>query len=360
MALGATQVSPQLAVYGAGAIGSQLGGRVHAAGYNVTLIEPWEPQRSAIQRDGITVHDSGTETHYRPPVLAPSELPHLPGSIDILFLAVKSYDTLDALAVTQAYLAPDCLVVSMQNSINEEWIAPIIGGERVLGGVILINGVLLEPGHVTATPSVSQASASADLPGVYVGSYAAPAGERVIEVASIVDAAWPAVAIDDLLHERWSKMVINTMINSVSGVSGLPSAEALAHPEARFVQIALAAEVLRVAEAEGHPVEVIMGDYSAQDMYDGALGKSEVVSKGLGQRAALVGPEAKTSLLQDVLRGRRTESDYFAGLVAHKGRQHGLETPYCSAVTELMHQIEGGLLSPSPETLSEVRRLVEA
>jgi 2-dehydropantoate 2-reductase len=353
-------MSAQLAVFGAGAIGSQLGGRIHAAGYSVTLIEPWEPQRLAIQREGITILDGGTETHFRPPVLAPSELQQLRSSIDILFLAVKSYDTLDALAATQAYLAPDSLVVSMQNSINEEWIAPIIGGERVLGGVILMNAVLLEPGHVTATSSVSLASASADLPGVYVGAYAPPARERVSEVASIVNAAWPAVPIDDLLHERWSKMVNNTMINSVSGVSGLPSAKALAHPEARFVQIALAAEVLRVAEAEGHPIEMVMGDYSAQDMYDGALGKSEVVFKGLAQRAALVGPEAKTSMLQDVLRGRRTEIDYFAGLVAHKGRQHGLATPYCSAITELIHQIEKGMVSPSPEALSEVRRLVEA
>lgn len=79
---------------------------------------------------------------------------------------MKSYDTEAALERVLPHLAPDAPLVSLQNSINEEWIAPRAGASRVLGGVVLVNAVLLEPGLVTATASVSRAAAGVRLPGL--------------------------------------------------------------------------------------------------------------------------------------------------------------------------------------------------
>jgi len=346
----------RLIVYGIGAIGGQVAGRLHSAGHELLAVEPWAAQREAVARDGLRIArlDGGVERHH-PPVVAPEELE---GPIALCLLAVKSYDTEAVLERVLPHLAPDALVVSLQNSINEELIAPVVGAGRVLGGVVLVNAVLLEPGLVTAAASVSRATAGVRLPGVYVGEYLRPAGEQARRVARLLDAVWPAETIDDLLHERWTKMLTNTALNPVSGIGGLRSAAMLANAAARRAIVGLAAEVLRVAAAEGHPFERVMGDFSAAQVLENAAGRSDAFDRGLAERAERVSVDAATSLLQDVLRGRRTEVDYFSGLVARKGRAHAIVTPYCEAATALVHEVEEGRRTPGPEVLDELLRRV--
>ena len=355
-------MAENIVVFGAGAIGAQVGGRLHGAGHPVTLVEPWEPQRMALQQSGVTIHSETGERedeHYTPRVIAPDRLGDLSHPIDVLFMSVKSYDTLDALNTVLPHLAPDGVVVSMQNSINEEWIAPVIGNDRMVGGVILINAVLLEPGHVITTKSVSRASSALrDLPGVFVGEYLAPAGNNARRVAALLDSVWRAVPVDDLMHERWSKLVTNTMLNTVSGISGMRSAAMLGDADARRLLIAIAAEALRVAEAEGHAVETVMGDYPASEIYAGAIGQSDVVDLGLAERSKLVGEGATTSMLQDVLRVRKTETDFFSGLIADKGKAHGIPTPFCEAANGMAHRVETRAVEPSPANIAEVFRTV--
>ena len=339
----------RVVVYGAGAIGGQIAVRLANAGLDPLVVEPWDAQREAMQARGLTMQtESGGEEHAAPTTIAPHELAE---EVSLLFLCVKSYDTMAALEVVKPWLADDGLLISMQNSINEEWIAPEVGAERTVGGVILVNGSFLEPGRVQAAGSVSRASAAATLPGVYVGEYGAFAGANARRVADVLGNVWPAEPVDDLLHERWSKMVNNTMLNPVSAVGGMRSAELLADVDARRIAVRLAAETMRVAEAEGHPLARIMGDYAAADVYANAAGESDVVERGLEARGANVGPSAMTSMYQDVRRARKTEVDYFSGLVSQKGAAHGIATPYCHAITALVHRVESGDLVPSSASL---------
>jgi 2-dehydropantoate 2-reductase len=349
-------MSERILVYGAGAIGGQVAGRLASAGHDVTAAEPWAAHRDAINRAGISIRAlDGSEQTHRLRAVAPEALE---GPFDVLILAVKSFDTLAVLERALPLLAPGAPVVSTQNSLNEEWLAPVVGAERVVGGVILVNAVLLEPGRISATASVTQASASARLPGVFVGEYQRPAGALARRIAGMLEAVWPAVAIDDLLHERWSKMVNNTMLNPTSGVSGLRSADLLANADARRALVGIAAEVLLVAQAEGHPLERVMGDFTARQVLDGAANRDGAFERGLAERAERVSQDAATSLLQDVLRGRPTEVDYFSGLIARKGAAHGIATPWCTAVTEMVHRVESGALAPAPENLAALVRNV--
>ena len=115
----------RLVVYGAGAIGGQITVRLANAGLDPLVVEPWDAQREAMQARGLTMQtESGGEEHATPVTIAPHELAE---EVELLFLCVKSYDTMEALAVVKSWLADDGLLVSMQNSINEEWIAPEVG-----------------------------------------------------------------------------------------------------------------------------------------------------------------------------------------------------------------------------------------
>jgi len=161
--------------------------------------------------------------------------------------------------------------------------------------------------------------------------------------------------VDDLIQQRWSKLATNTMINTVSALSGLGSKELLSSHEARRLIITMGAEILRVAEAEGYPLRTLMGDYSATDIFAGADGFSRRVDQGLAARATLVSESAMPSMLQDVLRNRKTEADFFSGLISRKGFNHGIKTPLCRAATELAHLVEDGL----PATVRNLTEVVQ-
>lgn len=344
----------RIIVYGIGAIGGQAAARLHSAGHDVVAVEPWAAQREAVAREGLRIAnlDGSVERHH-PPVVAPEELR---GQAELCLLAVKSYDTEAALEHVLPNLAADAPIVSLQNSINEEWIAPRAGAQRVLGGVVLVNAVLLEPGLVTATASVSRATAGVRLPGLYVGEYLRPPGEQARRIAALMDAVWPSEVIEDLMYERWTKLLTNTALNPVSGIADLRSAAMLADAAARRAIVRIAAEVLQVAAAEGHPFERVMGDFTAAEVLEGAADRSDAFERGLAERASRVSADAATSLYQDVLRGRRTEVDYFSGLVAAKARAHGLAAPWCEAVTSLVHEVEQGRRRPDASNLAELAR----
>ncbi len=339
-------MAKKLVVYGAGAIGGQVGARMAAAGHDVTLVEPWEPQFDAIHDRGLLIEDELGPVTHRPPIIRPSELEGLDRSIDILFLAVKSYDSQRVLQTVKPYLSPHCWGVSMQNSINEEFITEIFDPSRVLGGVILINAVLETPGHILGSTASVSRSVDPSAPGVLVGEYAGAVTKKAAEVAGYLDSVWPSQTKGDLMKMRWTKLATSTMVNSVSGLTGLRSAVLLASPEARSLMIRIAAEVVRVAEASGHAITRVLGTCTPEQVLESAAGRSDSMDKQLTEMARNVSPTAATSLLQDLWRGRRTEADYFNGLVVRKGREKNLETPVNEAVLHRLHEIEEGSVKP--------------
>jgi 2-dehydropantoate 2-reductase len=350
-------MSKRLAVFGAGAIGGQVGARLAHAGHDVTIIDPWEPQVVAISNNGLTIQLQGDEQLYSPRIIRESELEKLDGPIDILFLSVKSYDTLSAIEMISPYLGPDSWVVSMQNSINEELIAPIIGPDRTLGGVILINAVLLTPGRITSSTSVSGSGVKPS-PGVYAGEFSGPAGTKAQELQALLSSVWPAETTDNLLLERWTKLATNCMVNPVSGLSTLGSKNLMENPTARKLMVKIGAEVIKTADAHGYQIEHILGDYSPEEFCAAAEGSNSALDENMAERATRMNPEAKSSMLQDVLRGRRTEIDYFNGLVDRKASEKGIETPLNRAMVDLIHKVENGEISPGIEALEQVRHFI--
>ncbi len=127
----------RIAVIGAGAIGGYTGGHLAHNGFDVTLIDPWPEHVEAIRKDGLAL-EGVTEEEF---VLAKPKTMHLTEvqqfakekPIDIAMVSVKSYDTEWATRFIAQYLAPDGYVVSLQNCMNEERIAGIVGWDKTVG-----------------------------------------------------------------------------------------------------------------------------------------------------------------------------------------------------------------------------------
>ena len=155
----------------------------------------------------------------------------------------------------------------------------------------------------------------------------------------------------NLWGQRWSKLAVNCMGNALAGLSGLGSAELRLEPGPRRVSIQLGAEVVRVGRAHGHTIEPLIGGIDAQRVVDAAEGR------GLAEVEADLAAEAKRrtggrpSLLQDVMKHRRTEVDFLNGHVSAEGRNKGVPTPFNDAIVAAVHAHPVGRLTPNPKNL---------
>jgi 2-dehydropantoate 2-reductase len=237
---------------------------------------------------------------------------------------------------------PDGVLVDFQNGINDERVAALAGRERCLGCVITIGAGMYEPGHAIRTDRAAI--------GFKIGEHDGKVTERAERLAKIMCDVAPTKVTTNLWGERWSKLSVNCMANGLAGLSGLGSAEVRTSPGVRRVAINLAAEAIQVGRAHGHEVEPIWG-IEAQRFVDAVKGRGiEDVERDMAEKAKeLAG--GRPSLLQDVMRGRRTEVQYLNGYVSEQGRKVGIPTPFNDKVVELITAVPPGTLKPDPKRL---------
>ncbi len=340
-------MATRIAIMGSGAIGSIVGGMLTRTGHDVTLIDQWPEHVEVMKRDGLHLSIKGNDYTIPVNALNIGELPTVQGSFDLAFISMKSYDTEWATMLMRSYLSSDGLVVDLQNGINDDRVAEIIGGNRTLGCVITMGAGMYEPGHVIRTDS-------RDI-GFRVGEFDGSNTSRVNHIAEIMSNIEGTIVTDNLWGERWGKLAVNCMANPIAGLTGFGGAEVRINDTSREIAIHLAAEVIKVGMASGHELGLIWG-IEAQQFLDAADGKdSSTLKEKLIKQSTALG-EGRPSFLQDVMRGRRTEIDYLNGYVSERGREVGIPTPVNDAVVEIVHSFPIGKIEPDPDNLEKIRK----
>jgi 2-dehydropantoate 2-reductase len=264
-------------------------------------------------------------------------------SFDAVLFAMKSYDSEWGVRCIGPALKPAGILVSAQNGINEDVLAPVLGYTRLVGCVVTLGAGLYEPGHVTRTSASSR-------PSLTVGELNGMVTSRLQELVKVLAPVGPTRATANLWGERWAKLIVNSMSNPVAGITGLGSAELRARTEVLPIIVRIACEALTVAEALGVQVEPV-GGIPGQAYLDAGrgLGLQELHDKLIaGGRNLGAG---RPSLLQDVTKGRATEVEHLNGYVARKGREVGVSTPMNEAVVQVVKRVESGALKPDPANL---------
>src|SRR5919204_6624946 len=146
-------MNKRIAVVGAGALGGYVGGSLAHLGHDVTLIDPWPEHVETIRARGLELDGMTPDERFvvrNAKTLHVTEVQSLAKSpVDVAMVAMKSYDTAWATALIAPYLSPQGFVVSLQNCMNEETIASIVGWGRTLGVIAsLISVDMYEAGHI--------------------------------------------------------------------------------------------------------------------------------------------------------------------------------------------------------------------
>ena len=348
----------KIAIIGAGAVGGYCGAHMAKAGEDVTLIDAWPAHVEAMRKEGLRITHAMEVGEFTVPVRALhiTDVQHLAGEapVDIAFICVKSYDTAWATMLIRPYLAPTGYVVSLQNCMNDETVAGIVGWGRTMGCIASrITAELRAPGHVHRGAGKGGARHTVFRAGEAHGRIT----PRAEEVRRLVAHADSAKTTENLWGERWSKLVANVMANGVSASTGLSSNECMSDETLRRFMLRLGSEAIRVGEALGYRLEEIfhLAPETIARAGEGDETAFATASDRLLSGRKHLSAEQRPSMAQDVAKGRRTEIDFLNGLVADKGAELGLSVPANAALAEIMRKVERDALEPDPRHLTELR-----
>lgn len=340
------------AIFGCGAIGGAIGAYATRSGRNVLMIEPWVEHAQKMQRHGLTVQAPDEEWTQAVTVITPADLDRtLTEPLDVVVLCVKSMDTATATRTIEPFLSENGCVVSAQNGINEELIAPIVGTGRTVGCVVLIAGGLEAPGLVQRRAI----SIEPDGTTLLLGELDGMLSSRLTEVKSLLEGFGPVGMTPNLLGARWGKLTRNSMHNTLAAVSNMGVKEILSDPFARSVHNFTGIEIIRVVDALNIPIEHLE---VVQELRGAAAGDLETLDLRMAANGVAMKGRGPTSTLQDALKGRPLETEYFNGYIARKAKTVGIEVPLNEMLVSLAKQIDDKTLNPSPDNLSLFKEIM--
>jgi 2-dehydropantoate 2-reductase len=297
----------KIAIVGAGALGAIYASLLYDANPGCVSFVARGDRAQRLRRDGLIVNNK----LYKIPVIGPEENAE---PAELIMVAVKNHHLAEAIRDMRTFVGPDTLIISVMNGIDsEEQIGAVYGMDKVLYCVILGIDALREENRVTYTTQGT----------LYFGEATNPFPiERVRRLGELFDKA----KIDhetppDMKRVLWRKFMINVGINQASAVLGAPYAVFQNPGQAREMMEAAMREVIEIAQKAG-------------------VNLSEDDIRSFEPVLARLNPRGKTSMLQDVEEGRKTEVEMFAGRVIPLGRQYNVPVPINQMLFDKIRAIE--------------------
>ncbi|MFI2205662.1 2-dehydropantoate 2-reductase [Streptomyces sp. NPDC020192] len=327
----------RFAVLGAGSIGCHLGGHLVAAGHDVAFIG--RPAGMDVLRErGLTL-----STSVRPPVhLAPDRLtlatgPEAAAGADYVLVTVKTAGTEAAAKGLAAHLAPDTVVVSFQNGLhNPATLRAALPGHTVLAGMVPYNVVQSQPGTV----------------------HQGMPGKLMTEPDDTLFAAFREAGLafearTDMSEVQHAKLLMN-LNNAINALSGLPLRDQLAQRTYRRCLALCQREALAAYRAAG--VAPARLGPTAPGVTPYVLGLPDALFRRVAAASLRIDAHARSSMWEDLRRGRSTEIDSLQGEIVALATAHGLSAPVNARLAALVHEAESSPRTwTGPELYAELR-----
>lgn len=319
-----------IAVLGAGAIGSSVAADLNRAGLDVAVIDQWPAHVEAMRTDGlqVTLPDESLRMPVRAFHLCDLASAHL--EFDVVLLASKSNDHRWLAEFIRPYLKPDGALVGLQNGMNDDSIAAIVGRSRAIGCVVELQAELWTPGVVKRNTTRQGTWFS-------VGELDGACTPRIRDIEEIIRHVGRCEVTGNVYGAKWTKLIANTMTMGPFGLLGLRNFEAAALPGMFDISVRAGRESLAVGNALGYRIEPIFG--LRADEFAGSSDENLVTT--MKTLLSHVGG-GRTAPIHDHIKGRRSEMEFISGVVSRKGRELGIPTPANDAVIEIDRMINTG------------------
>ncbi len=333
--------SKRILVVGAGAIGGITAAILAREQYDVCLVAKYPELAEKISNEGMDVSGFCGEFSVKVPAVARAA--ELTGKFDYVFIATKSDALLKVAREILPFIHDQSRVVSMQNGICEEALSSVAGNIRTVGCVVGWGASLVSPTKYEMTSGGE----------FVIGNWERDKDEKLEEVAGILRHILPTETSNEIISHLYSKLIINSCITTLGAISGLFLGDMLARRYIRNIFIDIIREAIQVADAMQLKVKPYAGklDYY-QFLRSGVMSsfKQHLTIRVIGFKYR----KLKSSSLQSLERGRKTEIDFFNGYISSKGKEYGVSTPVNTRLTRMVQEIENGMRSISVHSLEEI------
>jgi 2-dehydropantoate 2-reductase len=312
----------KILVFGAGAVGSLLGGLLARMAHDVDLLGRKE-HLEVIEKKGLKISGIWGQ-HFIKTFELYAQVSEIPPdrNFDLILLTVKSFDTLEAVRQLKPLMKPQTTLLSFQNGLdNIETILKVIPSEQVLIGRI-ITGVEMVPGEVKVTVSADDMLIGA--PTEVKPTMSPHEAARIFRLARI-----PSRAAENIVSEIWSKVIYNCALNGLCSVLEIPYGRITEDDKNRHALQHIVRECYAVAQKKG-----IYLNPDTPDAY------YEYLLKVLIPKTA----DHYPSMLRDIQRKKRTEIDALNGAICGMGKEWGLKTPENERIMNLIRRQSEGYL----------------
>ncbi|MBJ6364685.1 2-dehydropantoate 2-reductase [Staphylococcus hominis] len=303
----------KIAIAGSGALGSGFGAMLYRQGNDVTLIDGWEPQATAVKHEGLHIDINGEDYHLNIPMYQDTEIPS-DLQFDIVFLFTKAMQLESMLTHIQPHIHDTTIMVCTMNGLkHEDRIVNYVDKSRIVRGVTTWTAGLKSPGHTHLMGSGP----------VEIGSLV-PEGQNNVEVIYnlLEQAKLNPHKSEDLQQSIWKKICVNGTANALCTILECRLSTLNESEYARKLVYDITKEIVEVATVDDVHL-------NADEVYHYLIDLNDKV-----------GPHFP-SMYQDLINNnRRTEIDYINGAVARLGSEHHIDAPINQFVANMVHAKE--------------------
>lgn len=305
----------RIAIFGTGGVGGYFGARLAAAGDDVTFIARGT-HLTAMRERGLSIESPKGNLHL--PAVQATDDPAAIGPVDVVLFTVKLYDVDQSAAQLKPLIGPDTVVITLQNGVDAvEMVGRHVGAEHVAGGAAYVVAVIDGPGrvrHTTADRLVFGESDGRLSPRLQAFQ---AAGARAGFVAELS----PHVNVD-----LWVKFVRLGTWSGMTTVTRSPMGVIRSYPDLLDMMEQALDEAMAVGRARG-------------------ITFPEGLVEGTKEMVRTFPHGSKSSMLEDLERGRRLELPWLSGAIVRMGRESGVPTPTHTFIANVLAPFVGGAVT---------------
>jgi len=300
----------RIVIIGAGAIGCLFGGRLHTAGQSVLLIHHKKSVAGSIDKNGVSIRELSGKVVRAHVKTKTRLLRH--DKPELVLVTVKAYDVEEVASLLKKSIGDGVPVLSLQNGLgNIDTLERYLGSDSIVAGTTTEGALTRGPGRVIHTGRGM----------TWLGEINGKLSERCLEIGRAFRAAgFPTAISNNIQGVLWTKAIVNSAINPIAAIARVRNGELHKTTELREISLRVIDEGIDVAKASG-----IFLKPSPKRLLTSTLALTA---------------KNKSSMLQDIETGRKTEIRQLNGTISHLGRLVGVSTPLNDLLTRLVLFLE--------------------
>ena len=300
----------RIVVVGPGAIGCLIAAFLSKGKEEIWLLDKYKERAETINQKGIAIE--GISGNWQAQVKATAEVKDI-GQVDLIIICVKSYNTKEAISSAEAAIGDNTRILTLQNGIgNIEIASELAGADKVIGGVTNLGATYLDTGKIRHAGNGETVIGRID-------------GKIPVEMRAIREIFNKVGLLTrisrDIKGLLWSKLIINVGINALTAITRLNNGRLTEFEGTRRILMKAVSEALKIAKRK-----------RIRLIYDDPLAKVEAVCEATATNVS--------SMLQDVLKKKRTEIDFINGVIVRQGQELGIAVPTNAMLVDLVKTLE--------------------